>query len=506
MRVLISILVGMSVAGAQVVSYEMAAMAGASMPPSNSVFQIQRVRDSLWFATGKGLSLTTDNGISWRNFRNTLGFDDKGVSALAQRGDVVVAAVAYTSKQDGDQLPAGGGIFVSIDRGTTWKFYPQPRDVGTVDTVVYGINRIRSLAITTEINNITYDIAITDSAIWIASFAGMLRKSTDLGATWKKVVLPPDHLSRIRPEDTLSFDLSPTGGALGLLGNLNHRVFSVFASNDSTLWVGTAGGINLSTDRGLSWRKFSHQNQVYSISGNFVVAINEHRLPTKNILWAATVDTDPQETRGVSFSEDGGDTWKRTLLGEFAHDIAFHDSITYVVTDRGLFRSSDRGETWLRAGAIYDQSSLQRFVSDQLYAVATKGDTVWVGGPEGIAYTIDSSAEPFGMRWKIFRTYEPVMTTRTTYAYPTPFSPDDEPVRIHYPTGNATGVTIRIFDFAMQPVRTLIRNAQRSTGREYDEVWDGKDDEGRRVANGVYFYRIELEGSEPLWGKIFVLQ
>jgi hypothetical protein len=58
----------------------------------------------------------------------------------------------------------------------------------------------------------------------------------------------------------------------------------------------------------------------------------------------------------------------------------------------------------------------------------------------------------------------------------------------------------------MQPVKELIRNATRSGTVEHDEIWNGKDDLDRRVANGVYFYRVEVEGNEPIWGKIFVLQ
>jgi hypothetical protein len=58
----------------------------------------------------------------------------------------------------------------------------------------------------------------------------------------------------------------------------------------------------------------------------------------------------------------------------------------------------------------------------------------------------------------------------------------------------------------MQPVRTLIQNSSRLSGKEYDEIWNGKNDNGSIVANGVYFYRVEMSGQAPIWGKILVLK
>jgi hypothetical protein len=43
-------------------------------------------------------------------------------------------------------------------------------------------------------------------------------------------------------------------------------------------------------------------------------------------------------------------------------------------------------------------------------------------------------------------------------------------------------------------------------GKEYDEIWDGKNDHRSIVANVVYFYRVEMNDQAPIWGKILVLK
>ncbi len=453
--------------------------------------------------------MTIGDGSVWHHFNESNGISERGVSGLAVRNAIVWVAQSRTL-DDEARTPAGEGLSYSTDGGENWTHIPQPREPegATVDTLLYGNNKIAALAITTAANNLSYDVALTSEAIWTANFAGMLRKSTNNGATWSRVILPPDNLSSISPTDTLNFDLSPVSGGLGLTENYNHRVFSVHAGSDSVIWVGTAGGINKSTDGGVSWRKFSHQNQSQPISGNFVVALNTQRWNSTEIIWAATVNAlGEDEQRGVSFSLDGGETWKTTLLGEFAHNIAFQDSIVYVVTDNGLFRSSDIGETWIRTGTIYDTQNMQRITSTVMYAVAAQDSAVWLGGIDGIARTFDSPTQQFGSEWRVFRTAETVGNTSITYSYPSPVSPDDEVVRIHYSTqGRNAPVTIRIFNYAMQPVKTLIQQAQRSGAQEHDEIWNGKDDYNGRISNGVYFYMVEVEGLEPVWGKIYVVE
>ena len=57
----------------------------------------------------------------------------------------------------------------------------------------------------------------------------------------------------------------------------------------------------------------------------------------------------------------------------------------------------------------------------------------------------------------------------------------------------------------MNLVRTVVEDKDRFSPGDYSEVWDGRNEIGDRVANGVYFYQIVLTGEEPLWGKIIVV-
>jgi len=476
-------------------------------PVSNSVTDIVISGTTIWLGTGKGLSRSTDGGLTWTNYYGQPAFGEEDVSAITIHNSEVWVATAHDTTVDGSPLPVGSGLRYSPDWGETWTVIPQPRDSQNIDTLFYGKNKILALGVTTDVNNISYDIAATDSAVWIASYAGMARKSTDKGKTWQVVIIPPDNLDSISPTDSLSFDVSPVDGNFGLTGSLNHRAFSVYAENWSTVWIGTAGGINRTTDGGQSWIKFNHTNQTSPISGNFVVALHKQNFAGHSIIWAATVNTVDNEKRGVSFSVDSGQTWRTTLIGEFCHNLGFKDSIVYAVTDDGIFRSPDIGTTWSQPGTIYDDSTKQQITSPQFYAVDILGENVWFGGEDGAVHTQDNSTHLFGSSWSILHAAQPLSSNRSTYAYPNPFSPANESVRLHYSVDQVSAnVTIRIFDFGLNLVRTVISDANRGGIAEHDEIWDGKSDKGRQVSNGPYFYEVVVGTEKPIWGKILVLQ
>jgi hypothetical protein len=249
-------------------------------------------------------------------------------------------------------------------------------------------------------------------------------------------------------------------------------------------------------------------NQTSHILGNWVIAIKRQSFGSKKRVWSTNWPADGQtEQYGVSTTDDNGKTWKNFLPGVKTYDFAFKDSIAYVASDNGLFRTSDGGESWFVSGSLMDPTNGAVITSSTVYAVATIGDTVYAGTPEGLLRSTDNATHPFGQRWEIIRTSQPVASPASTYAYPNPFSPRQENVRIHYSTGGVpASVTIEVFDFGMNRIRTILRDARRDGAREHDELWDGKDNSGSTLPNGVYFYRVTTGNGDPAWGKVMVAQ
>jgi len=507
---LISFFGSLSLNGQIVTTYSISSERGPfAKPPGNSASHATSRADSIWFGTGGGLTRTIDSGSSWTHFRADDAFQPHGIFSVHLGTSAIWTSTGYRKETTAGSQQAGSGYTYSRDGGETWTYIEQPLDDFDVDTLDYGENKIPVLGITTDAANITFSISSLGEEVWTASFAGGLRKSNDFGETWEKVILPPDYLDTIHPDSTHDFALSPIAGQLIPEGHLNHRLFSVHVASDSTIWAGSANGVNVSHDGGISWRKFNHQNQIDGILGNWVTKIADQTLPDGTVrIWITNWRAeDPDELYGVSYTDDHGESWTNVLHGIQVYDFAFHNSTVYVATEEGAKKSDDGGRTWEGSGSIVDNELRQRFVTREVLSVAATSGYVWIGTTEGIARTDDHAGSRFGYEWTIFRTFEEVAGKDETYAYPNPFSPSITDTRIHYDTnGQNADITIEIFDFALNRVRTLIRNASRSGNHEHDEIWDGKDNNDRIVPNGVYFYRVLINGNNERWGKIMVLR
>ena len=324
---------------------------------SNIIAEIKLMGDSLtWLGTGQGLALhngkqlfsflSTQDSLADQEAISLLPFG--GIPAIAVKGDTL--AVSFSS--DNGSIQVGKGLALSYSAQDTndlsWRYFKQPVDLPSDTVKPFGEGYYRCLPVTVPEANVTYDSYIDGGFLWIASWAGGLRRYNMEVGNWENVPLPMDG------QDSLSlcdgFDdvddygrpilsgyyLNPRDPADG--GNHNHKAFSVLAYGD-TVWVGTANGINkgilidewVQLDNGnqqllncIDWEHYSFQNK--GLSGNFVVGIARQRWRGKTTIWAASMNADAQgETRGLSYTRDNGLTWNTALLGERIYNIFSKD-------------------------------------------------------------------------------------------------------------------------------------------------------------------------------------
>lgn len=72
-------------------------------------------------------------------------------------------------------------------------------------------------------------------------------------------------------------------------------------------------------------------------------------------------------------------------------------------------------------------------------------------------------------------------------------------------------VTITVYNYAMEKVKTLVKGRPRKGGgnrseKPEEDRWDGKDASGRHVSIGTYYILVESDSGEKGWGKAIALR
>jgi hypothetical protein len=75
---------------------------------------------------------------------------------------------------------------------------------------------------------------------------------------------------------------------------------------------------------------------------------------------------------------------------------------------------------------------------------------------------------------------------------------------INYQLPKTGQVSLAVYNISGQRVKTLVEQQQQQAGA-HSVTWNGRDGNGRTVANGVYLYRLQV-GSTSLMGKMTMLK
>lgn len=493
----------------------------------NGVGTVHTQGDTVWISPI--LNFNVNNSADWFLPEGIDSLTDAAgrVFSIDTEGSNILVGLGATTTVLGTSTPGAFGYYYSQNGGLNWDYLkfpldnPQPQSCNSQSydpncdiTFIYGGNNYTRIRFTVPQQSPPYDVSQKGSIFMSVNWASGLLRSLDAGQTWERLILPPSTADSLVPSETYNWPSRFNGQAINRYDpreDNNLLGFGLLIDSNDQVWVGTAGGLNISDNaltapfEQIRWVRKSVRTTNNSLLGNWIISIEEE--PASNRIWMTNWIANQGDRFGIVYTEDNGETFKQMLIGQKISDIGFKDGYVFAAGDNGLFISSDSGISWIKSPQIKSANSFIK-ESAQFFSVATTSDRVWIGTSDGIISTDD-----YGQTWEINRVdfpleggnaYDPEANSVDTYAYPNPFSPiQHEIVRMKFEVKEVGNVKVRIFDVGMNLVRE-VENDFFTTGT-YEALWNGQDEKGRMVANAPYIYVIEM-ADRTINGKILMVQ
>lgn len=278
--------------------------------------------------------------------------------------------------------------------------------------------------------------------------------TSDGGETWNPVAGLP------------SGDTSLSGFSLPVSG-------AAVTGAVTTTFGGTAWRSYRSTDGGASW----------SLIPGVTAALASVARPSPGQIVAAT-------NQGIHHSQDDGQTWSRRTTERVAR-IAFCDArhgLAHFSFDQRMLVSDDGGLTWSEttsplAGVV---PPLETYSQPTALAATERG---WLVGGYGMRIALGSWYGPAAIDPPL--AVLPPSDVHLDPPAPNPINPATD-IRFHL--ARSGPVTVSIHDLAGRRVRTLLQDSLEAGAHTVQ--WQGKQDDGRAAASGVYLVRIVSAGEQ----------
>ncbi|MFI5202047.1 MAG: hypothetical protein ACHQNE_06645, partial [Candidatus Kapaibacterium sp.] len=358
-----------------------------SVSPIGLVFTFVTHHDTLFAATATGLFFSTNHGADWTIIDNDL--------PLSQ-GEDIVQLISLNNKLF---TCIKAGLFESTDNGKHWS----PGGV--------------------TLHSGEFWLAVSGSEL---IYMGMLGgfESKDGGATWTQVQVQDDIVGFYAVGAYLfkeTFDLGnfySTNNGDSWTSDTSLFYPLSFGAQGSNLYAGTFNGIFRSTNKGASWSLSTHgliNSSVHpfarigqtifcaargagifmsSNQGDAWVSISQG-LWSFNIAGIATIGSNLfalSPDSGLYMSMDLGQKWKR-VVWNFAppyssiFSLNAVDTILYIGSNQGLYRSTNLGKNWTLVGAGTLGGSVVLSIANQdgmLYAGT--GNGMWTSSDAGASW------------------------------------------------------------------------------------------------------------------------
>jgi hypothetical protein len=393
-----------------------------------------------------------------------VGVETQAITAFAAKDSILIAGAMGGSYSPGDTMYYGG-IFISTDKGSSWRASNDGLFSGsyyTVDIRKFLVTGNRILAATQN------GVFVSDSRgqTWSQSISGItdlqIRCFTSVGSfvfagTGGESQYPPYAWGHVYRSSDLGSSWAPADSGLP-----RGEITSLF-SLDTLLFAGSiTSGIYRSTDYGSIWTLCpgspAYSSRMTSV-GSEIIAGSLYR--------------------SVDKSTDWGDSWIRCdsgIANMFVGPIVSHEGFLFAGTFfNGIFRSSDSARHWI---SINTSTTENLQVSD----IIVTNSRMFIGTTTGI-YS---------------RPLEQIVTSVSNRArgqsfgcvlyngYPNPFNPT---TTIPFVISTRSSVDIRVYTVLGKEVATLMHETMNPG--EYSVTFSGE-----HLPSGVYCCRLRAGGYE----------
>jgi len=291
----------------------------------NAVSGVVGQPDTFYFGSvGGGVWKTSNAGRTWMPIFDST--DVASIGAIAVSTAIPKIVYVGTGEADmRDSIAYGNGVYKSVDTGKTWTH------VGLENT-----KQIGRIIIDPRNSNIVFVAALGN--VYAPNPDRGVYRSTDGGATWKKVLFKNEDVGAI----DLAFDPVDSKTVYATLWNVRRPPWFIYAPAN-----GPGAGIYKSVDGGTTWKEISNGIPLEG-RGHIGIAV----APTNRNRIYAVVDA---KEGGVFISNDAGATWGRLSADKRLWDRGWYfekvtvdpkDADTVYVMNTSIYRSRDAGKTW----------------------------------------------------------------------------------------------------------------------------------------------------------------
>ena len=467
--------------------------------------------------------------------------DKPAITVISPNGDEIWQIgsshnITWTSVNTSDQV----NVHLSRDAGSTWEIIGENiEDTGQYDWTVTGELSEQCLVRVTDVNGAPFDVSdavfqIADKPTvavtsprggehWIIgtgyeikwnsiNISDLVRieLSRDSGSTWETLqdttandgvwnwtaTAPASNGCLVKVSDIAGAVSDRSDSAFSIMEAPHIRVVSPnggeawqLDTQQSILWtsVNTSGSVNiqLSRDQGQSWETLA-ENIADSGQYNWDVSGSASEMCLVRV---SDADGDPADESDAQFTieEKPGITVLTPQGGEVL-DVGSTTEITWTWVKVGdLIRaelSRDNGATWTTLKDSLQNSGQWTWtvtepisnlcivrISDIGGTVTATNDGVFmIKYPTGVAGRDDLVPKDYDLAQN----------------YPNPFNPS---THIAYQLPKQNHVVIRIYNTTGTLIKILVDDVKNAGA--HSATWDGRDDFGRNVSSGLYFYRMD---------------